>query len=156
MAVSTGYSRTQIVLHWLTAIGVVTAFVTHEGMEEAFETLVETGGSPYPTIHSVAGITVFWLVLIRLWLRRRNAPEPEGEGLAQTAAIWGHRLLYLLLIAVPLGGFLTWIVGVHDLGDLHGSAGQALLIVAFGHALMAFYHHYVKKDGTLRRMIKPQ
>jgi cytochrome b561 len=61
-----------------------------------------------------------------------------------------------LLIAVPLGGFLTWIVGLHDLGDLHGSAGQALLIVAFGHALMAFYHHYVKKDGTLRRMIKPQ
>ena len=104
----------------------------------------------------MAGITVFWLVLIRLWLRRRNAPEPEGEGLAQAAAIWGHRLLYLLLIAVPLGGFLTWIVGLHDLGDLHGSAGQALMIVAFGHALMAFYHHYVKKDGTLRRMIRPQ
>ncbi|MBM1221171.1 cytochrome b/b6 domain-containing protein [Ponticoccus sp. SC2-23] len=156
MSTTTGYSRSQIALHWLTAIGVVIAFLSHEGMEDAFETLRDTGGSPHPTIHSVAGITVFWLVLIRLWLRRRNAPEPEGEGLAQTAAIWGHRLLYLLLLAVPLGGFLTWIVGIHALDDLHGSAGQALMVVALGHALMAFYHHYVKKDGTLRRMIKPQ
>ena len=150
----TGYSRAQIALHWLTALLVLTAWFTHEAMEEA---LLDTGGDPYPTLHSMAGITVFFLVLARLWLRhRRGAPEPEGEGLQLQAAIWGHRLLYFLLLVVPLGGFLTWIVGIEDLADGHGFAGQALLVVALGHALVALWHHYGKKDGTLRRMMRPE
>ena len=151
-----GYSRAQIALHWLTAIGVLTAWFTHERMIENLTALQETGGEPYPTIHSVAGITVFFLVLARLWLRHRHgAPEPNAEGLQLQAAIWGHRLLYLLLLAVPLGGFLTWIVGLHGLAFGHGLAGQALLAVALGHTLMALWHQYGKKDGTLLRMMRP-
>ncbi|SMY08734.1 cytochrome b [Flavimaricola marinus] len=156
MAQRTGYSTAQITLHWLTAIGVLVAFFTHDAMEEIAEQTWEAGGAAFPTVHTIAGMTVFFLVLVRVILRlRTGAPEPEGDGIQQAAAVWGHRLLYLMLLAVPLGGFLTWIVGIQDLGDLHGLAGKALMIVALGHAAMAIYHQFVKKDGTLMRMLRP-
>ena len=156
MTTRTGYSTAQIALHWLTAIGVLVAFFTHEAMEDIARETWRAGGDPFPTVHTVAGFAVFFLVLARLVLRwRSGAPEPQGHGLQQTAAVWGHRLLYLLLIAVPLGGFMTWIVGLRDLGDMHGLAGQAVMVVALGHALMAIWHQVIQKDGTLMRMLRP-
>ena len=156
MSAQPAYTRGQIALHWLTALFVVVAWFSHDAMEENFDRLIDTGREPYPTVHSIAGITVFFLVLARLWLRhRQGGPEPHGDGTQQQLAVWGHRLLYLLLIAVPLGGFLTWIVGLHGLNELHGLGGKALLIVALGHALVALWHQYVRKDGTLLRMMRP-
>lgn len=156
MATKTVYSTAQIVLHWLTALCVVVAFVTHDAMEDIARATWEAGGSPFPTPHTIAGFVVVFLVVARLILRARTgAPEPQGTGAAQAAAVWGHRLLYVLLLAVPVMGFLTWIVGLRDLGDLHGLFGKAILLVALGHAVMALWHHYVKKDGTLTRMLCP-
>ena len=152
-----GYSLTQITLHWLTAIGVLVAFFTHDAMEEIARATWEAGGDSFPTVHTLAGFAVFFLVLIRLVLRhRRGAPEPLGQGLQKVAAIWGHRLLYLLLLAVPLGGALTWIGDFRDFGDLHGLAGKGLMIVALGHAAVAIWHHYGVRDETLRRMLRPE
>lgn len=157
MTERTGYSLTQIILHWLTALGVITAYLTHDAMEDAFKALMDTGGAPYPTPHSIAGFTVFLLVAVRLVLRsRRGVPEPTATGLQLQAAIWGHRLLYALLLAVPLLGFFTWIVGITGLSDVHGFLGQSLLIVALGHALVAIWHQFGKKDGTLMRMLRPE
>jgi cytochrome b561 len=157
MTERTGYSLTQIILHWLTAIGVITAFLTHDAMKEAFKALRDTGGAPYPTPHTIAGFTVFLLVAIRLFLRaRRGAPEPSASGLQLQAATWGHRLLYALLLAVPLLGFFTWIVGITGLSDVHGFLGQSLMVVALGHALVAIWHQFGKKDGTLTRMLRPE
>lgn len=157
MTTSKGYSGAQITLHWLTAIAVLTAFLTHDAMEDIADAAWEAGTAPFPTLHTAAGLTVFLLVLIRLWLRRRHgAPEPQGSAQVQMAAIWGHRLLYLMLIAVPLGGALTWFGGLQDLGDVHGFAGKALLVVAGGHAAMAIWHQVVRKDGTLMRMLRPE
>ena len=98
MTTRTGYSTAQIALHWLTAIGVLVAFFTHDAMEEIAETTWEAGGAAFPTPHTIAGMTVFLLVLIRLVLRwRSGVPAPQGTGLQQTAAVWGHRLLYAML-----------------------------------------------------------
>lgn len=157
MTIRTGYSLTQIVLHWLTALGVIVAFLSHDAMEDAFDTLLDSGGAPYPTPHTIAGFCVFLLVAIRLILRaRRGAPEPLATGLQLQAAIWGHRLLYALALAVPLLGFLTWIVGITDLSDIHGFLGEALMVVALGHAVVAIWHQFGKKDGTLMRMVRPE
>lgn len=157
MTERTGYSLTQIILHWLTALGVIAAFLTHEAMEDALDRLLDAGTAPYPTPHTIAGFTVFVLVAIRLGLRmRRGAPEPQGSGLQLQAAVWGHRLLYALLLAVPLLGFFTWIVGITGLSDLHGFLGESLMVVALGHALVAIWHQFGQKDGTLLRMLRPE
>ena len=155
MAQRNGYSLAQIALHWLTAITVLVAFFTHDAMEEIAKAVMEAGGEPFPTVHSVAGMLTFFLALIRLWIRhKRGAPEPQATGLMLTAAVWGHRLLYVLLLAVPVLGFLTWIIGLHGLSDLHGILGKAIMLVALGHAAAAIWHQFVKKDGTLMRMFR--
>lgn len=152
-----GYSTAQITLHWLTVLAVLTAFFSHDTMEEAAGALSESGGSPYPTVHTVAGISVLILVAIRLFVRRRRgAPEPQGEGIQQLGAVWGHRLLYLLMFAVPIGGAIVWFGGVHALGDVHGLAGQALMLLFLGHAAFALWHQYMIKDRTLMRMLRPE
>lgn len=156
MTLSPGYSRAQIALHWLTAIGVLTAWFTHEAMEEIARSIWRAGGTPVPTVHTISGFLVLVMVLARLWLRRRHgAPAPEGSDTMRAAAVWGHRALYALLIAVPLAGILSWFGGIRDLGEVHGVLGNALLLVALGHAAVALWHHYGRKDGTLMRMLRP-
>ncbi|MFM7445146.1 MAG: cytochrome b, partial [Tabrizicola sp.] len=82
------------------------------------------------------------------------APGASGS-LSALAADWGHRLIYLLMIAVPLGGIATFFLGL-DVGEVHGLAANVLMLVVLGHALMALYHQYLLKDGLLRRMMKAE
>lgn len=152
-----GYSTTQIALHWLTVVAVLTAFFSHDAMKEAARVLRESGGSPYPTVHTIAGATVLIVAIIRLIIRRRRGtPEPQGEGLQKLGAVWGHRLLYLMMFAVPIGGVTVWFGGVHSLGEVHGFAGQTLMVLFLGHAAMGLWHQYRLKDGTLTRMLRPE
>ena len=70
---------------------------------------------------------------------------------AQSAdRIW---LIYVLMIAVPLGGISAWFLGL-ETGDIHALFANVLMVVALGHTAFALYHQYVVKDGLLRRMMK--
>lgn len=157
MKTTTGYSRIQIALHWLIAILIPLAWITHDGAEEAWDA-IEKGAEPGFVPHVALGLAVLALVLIRVFVRlTRGAPAAPGEpgSLAVKAADWGHRLIYLLMIAVPLGGASVFFLGL-DVGEVHGLAGNILMLVVLGHALMALYHQYVLKDGLLRRMMKAE
>lgn len=157
MKTTVGYSTLQIVLHWAVALLIVAAFVTSDGAEAAME-VIEKGGTVGFLPHAGIGMAIFALVLLRIVVRfTRGAPAAPGEpGSWQVmAAVWGHRLLYLLMLAVPLGGMSIWIGGM-DNGDIHGFFATVLMVVAGGHAVMALFHHYVLKDGLLRRMMKAE
>ena len=155
MKTTTGYSGLQIGLHWLIAILIVTAWFTGEGAGEAMET-VENGGVAGFVPHVAFGLAILALVVVRVLVRLgRGAPAAPGTpgSIAVMAADWGHRLIYLLMIAVPLGGVATFFQ-VADVGEIHGLAANVLMIVVLGHAALALYHQYVLKDGLLRRMMK--
>lgn len=155
MKTTTGYSGIQIALHWLIAVLIATAWFTGEGAEEAMEA-VEEGGVAGFVPHVAIGLAILALVVVRVLVRLgRGAPAAPGVpgSMSVIAADWGHRLLYLLMIAVPLGGVCTWFLGL-DVGELHGLAANILMIVALGHAAMALFHQYVLKDGLLRRMMR--
>lgn len=157
MKTTTGYSGLQIGLHWLIAILIVTAWFTGEGAEEAME-VVEEGGTAGFVPHVAIGLAILALVVVRVLVRLgRGAPAAPGEpgSLSVMAADWGHRLIYLLMIAVPLGGISVFFLGL-DVGEVHGLAANLLMLVVLGHALMALYHQYVLKDGLLRRMMKAE
>lgn len=157
MKTTTGYSGLQIGLHWLIAILIVTAWFTGEGAGEAME-VVEEGGAAGFVPHVAFGLAILALVILRLLVRLgRGAPATPGApgSLSVMAADWGHRLIYLLMIAVPLGGISTFFLGL-DVGEIHGLAANVLMLVVLGHALMALYHQYVLKDGLLRRMMKAE
>ncbi len=158
MQARTGYSATQIVLHWAVAVLVVFNYFYSDGMGRALAVKMGLTNRPLtmnPQIHVVVGVAVLVLVLIRLALRSsRGVPEVPGEGLARSAAIWGHRLLYVLLLAVPVLGALTWFGEIRALGDPHEIAANVLIVVVAGHTAMALVHHYVRKDGVLARMFR--
>lgn len=155
MKTTTGYSGLQIGLHWLVALLIVIAWFTGEGAEEAME-VVEDGGVPGFVPHVAMGLAILALVVVRVLVRlSRGAPAAPGApgSLSVMAADWGHRLIYLLMIAVPLGGISVFFLGL-DVGEVHGLAANILMLVVLGHAVMALYHQYVLKDGLLRRMMK--
>jgi cytochrome b561 len=157
MKTTTGYSGLQIVLHWLIALLILGAWLSSEGAEEAMEA-IEDGGTASFVPHVAFGLAVLALVVLRLVIRlTRGAPAAPGVpgSIAVKAADWGHRLLYLLMIAVPLGGVSIWFFGMNN-GEVHGLFANVLLIIALGHAAMALYHQYVLKDGLLRRMMKAE
>ena len=160
MANPTGYSRLQILLHWLVAILIFAAFFTHDAMEDAFEARLASGatGIEGNTLHVWFGGAVFALVLLRLivrWVQGAPGPVPGTSPLMELAARWGHRLLYLLMLAVPIGGSIAWYGGVEAVGEGHEIAGKALMIVAVGHAVVAIGHEALKGDGVLMRMVRP-
>lgn len=155
MKTTTGYSGLQIALHWLIAILILAAWLTGDGGREAMKT-IEDGGTAGFVPHVALGLAILALVLVRVLVRLgRGAPEAPGEpgSLLVRVAGWGHLLIYVLMIGVPLGGIATFFLGI-DVGDVHALAANVLMVVVLGHALMALYHQYVLKDGLLRRMMK--
>ena len=62
------------------------------------------------TWHKTIGATILILTLVRLGYRVLNPPPPYPEEMPawrRTAAAWSHRLLYFLLIALPLTGLIA-------------------------------------------------
>lgn len=160
MANPTGYSRTQIALHWVIALLILFQFLFHDMIEEAYEA-VEKGladpGGFHP--HAMIGMLVFFLTIWRLILRgKRGAPDlPEGGNpLQDTIAVWTHRTLYALLFLVPLSGFVAWNFGVDAAAEVHGSLFFLALLLIVLHIIGAIYHQYILKDGLIRRMMKAE
>ena len=154
----TGYSTLQIALHWIVAVLIFAAFFTHEDMGDALEARIEQGLSGFEgaTLHTVFGGLALAFVLVRVLVRLKNgAPEPHGSPMVQMAAIWGHRLLYGLMIAAPALGAATWFGKLEWLGEVHEVVGQALVLLAVGHLIMAIVHQVLWSDGTLARMTRP-
>lgn len=157
MKTTAGYSGIQVALHWVIALLILAAWFTGEGAEEAIE-VIEKGGTVGFVPHVAIGLAVILLVVVRVLVRfGRGAPAAPGTpgSLSVMAVDWGHRIIYLLMIAVPLGGASVFFLGL-DVGEVHGMAANVLMVVVLGHALMALYHQYVLKDGLLRRMMRAE
>ncbi len=127
--------------------------------------------------HIAVGTTILSLMLLRLvWrLLRRPPPEVPMPRLQALAAHWTHWLLYAGFLLLPLLGWIaasarewpvTWagLVALPALapanqtlaglvGDLHQALAIGLLGLIGLHVLAALFHHFVLRDGTLRRML---
>lgn len=129
-------------------------------------------------LHKSLGLTLLALVAVRLaWRLFAGSPEvikgtPTWQ--ARIASIT-HVALYVLMFAIPLSGWLfnsasgyplQWfklfnlpaIAGRGaDLAELarqvHVAGFWLLLLLVAAHAGAAFWHHFVHRDDTLRRML---
>ncbi|HSG36365.1 MAG TPA: cytochrome b/b6 domain-containing protein [Paracoccaceae bacterium] len=159
MTTKTRYDLSQIVLHWLIAILIASNYLLGDTMSDAFKALVRSGGSGAldggANAHRLIGVSVVVLLIVRVVLRlfKRGPAEAPGPRLLQLGAKAGHLALYVLMFAVPVSGFLAFNGLNRDLGEVHEVLTNLLMLLAFGHALLAFYHHYILKDGLLNRMI---
>lgn len=128
--------------------------------------------------HKWAGVTAFLLLAVRLLWRVTHRPPALPASMPkimQLAAHAGHLALYLLMIAIPLSGWLmssakgfqTVYFGVlpipdlldknKELGDLlalvHKSLNLLFIAVLAGHIGAALKHHFIDKDDILKRML---
>ena len=152
------YSRLQIALHWAIAALIFACYFTADGMGRALRQRIEAGqtGIEGNTLHVWLGGSAVLLIVLRLILRASAGapgPLPGTSDLAAKANVWGHRLLYALMIAAPIPGFVAWYGGVTSVGEAHELLGNALVLIGTAHALIAILHHVVLKDATLTRMI---
>jgi cytochrome b561 len=132
------------------------------------------------SFHKSLGLTILLIAILRLLWRAfdRRPEEPASMPRSQViGARIGHTLLYTLLFAVPLSGWLFdsasalrpllwW--NVVQMPSLTGGKDDAikafaenahewlfwtLFLVAAGHACAALVHHFFNRDDVLRRML---
>lgn len=173
-----GWSGAQRALHWVSALLVFATFALGLVMVALPLTRLYEKFMAYQ-IHKSLGLLVIALTVPRLaWrlLRGRPAWEAALPRWQRRAAGVGHGLLYALLLAVPVLGYLsactapiqvptTFFLRVtipHVLGpdealygvlrNVHALAAWTLVLLALGHAAMAVAHHRAGLP-TLRRMV---
>ncbi|HVB48265.1 MAG TPA: cytochrome b/b6 domain-containing protein [Burkholderiales bacterium] len=171
----THYSAPTQVLHWLTAILVLIAFIYGPGGSE--ERVYSAARDFGRQLHETLGLSVLTLTLLRVVWRafdKHPAPPPAARWMSVTASVV-QVALYVLLFAVPLtaisgawleGHALTLLGGLavspaviesHDLGvriaEIHTWLGDAIMWLAGAHALAALFHHLMLKDRVLRSML---
>lgn len=166
------HARTTIVLHWLTALLVVTIWGIGQTIDVAPKGALRVD---YRSLHMALGVTLGGVLLVRLaWRATKGGMLPAlQQGLLLFIARATHWLLYaLLILTVGLGVFNAWVHGeslfnlvqvpqmipgdralMHQIGDWHALAANAVLIVAGLHSAAALFHHFVLRDATLRRML---
>ena len=158
----TGYTRTQIVLHWLIFALIVVQFLFHEPMSDAWER-VEDGlpvaFSPLIAGHVFTGLLVLVLAVIRIVIKvRRGAPPlPEDEPRALKLAAHGTQMtLYGLMILMPVSGALAWFGRVEAAAEVHEVLKGLMLVFVALHIAGALYQHFVLKSDVLDRMRRPR
>lgn len=164
-----------IALHWLMALALFGMFALGFYM----------AGLPLSPIklklfswHKWAGVTLFILASLRLaWRVARQAPPLPSHmsAGARLLAHASHRLLYFLMFAIPLSGWLmssakgvqTVYFGVlpipdllranRELGErlqtLHWGLNLLLAAIVVGHVAAALKHHFIDNDEVLLRML---
>lgn len=169
------YGAATKTFHWLTALIVIALLGVGLYMGG-----MEAGASKIKVynLHKSFGICVLALAVLRIfWHVASKKPDFVGSLTVweKRAARAVHLLLYFLIIAMPLTGWLmssaygrsVGVFGLFTLPDLmeqnqelgkslrelHGIFGWALMFVAGAHFLAALKHHFVNKDATLRRML---
>jgi len=157
-----GYTRTQIILHWLVFVLVVLQFVLHDSIAEAWEKIedgIEVGFDPLVAQHVFTGLLILVLVVVRMAIKaKRGAPPlPENEpAVLKLAAHGTHLALYALLILMPVSGAVAWFGGVEKAADGHEAMKVLVLVLVALHVAGALFQHFILKSDVLNRMRKPQ
>lgn len=171
------YSSTAKILHWAVAGLVVAQYALANLAELAAEAGAQVRQLALLANHKSVGVSILALALVRLAWRAAHRPPPLPAAMPRwqaAASKVSHGLLYVLLLATPLSGWLmssasaysvSWfnLLQLPDLvppdaelkevfAGIHGSLALLLAAVAGVHILAAFKHALIDRDGVLRRM----
>jgi cytochrome b561 len=169
------YPATSKWLHWLVAACVLTTAPVAIAMTRVGEG--QTQDALY-NIHKSLGVLIFILVILRVINRLMvgaPAPEPGIERWQKAASSATHGLLYLLLVAMPIVGYVanslygapTPFFGLFNLPPivaenkplsetlftLHRWSGFLMIVLVLMHIGAALFHHVIRGDNVLRRML---
>lgn len=169
------YTKLAKLFHWLTAVAVI-------GMLGLGWYMTSLELSPFMlkvfSWHKWIGICILILTVLRLIWRFRHPAPPLPDDIPpvlRLSANAGHVMLYGLLIGLPLAGWIhssaagfpvVWfsVIPLPDLVGpskptsdvfswLHWAGGLLLIALLIAHIGAAIWHHTVKHDDILVRML---
>ena len=171
------YSRGAIILHWLIALAILANWLLAHIAEDAPKAQHDMMMGK----HMAIGVMVLFLSVLRVAWRlahRPPPPNPDHKGWERLAASVVHKLLYVLMLGLPLSGYFmlqTYAggMGVDMFGlfefpgipmakskqanevfhDTHEIFGTAMLFLFLIHVAGAWKHQLIDRDGTIFRML---
>lgn len=169
------YHGVSIALHWLMLLLMIAVYACIE--LKGFYPKGSDIREGLKTWHFMLGLTVLGLALLRLYFKFSHVTPPivpAPSKLQHSAAQFGHALLYVLMIAMPIAGWLILSAAgksvpwfgltlpplisenkelAKTIKEIHETAGTVGYYLIGFHALAALFHHYALKDNTLMRMM---
>jgi cytochrome b561 len=169
------YPATSKVLHWLVAICVLTTApmaiaMTRIGKGPTQDALYN--------FHKSLGVLILVLMILRLINRLAVGALSAEAGIApwqKAVSSIVHTSLYVLLLAMPIVGYIansaygasTPFFGLFELPrmigknealatqlfTLHRWVGWLVVLLALTHISAALYHHFIRRDAVLKRML---
>lgn len=190
------YTKTAVFLHWLVAIGLLFMIglglfmsdLPREGAKSSAYDLFNLGVytwhlasevSPrtfYFNLHKSIGVTLFAIILIRVYWRLTHQPPAYLDSLRaweKKLAHFSHVVLYVLMVALPASGFTMTVFskyGLHWFGlklipgldnaavrefflAVHQVLAFTLIAFILLHIAAALKHRLIDKDETMQRML---
>ncbi|MDD9912523.1 MAG: cytochrome b [Alphaproteobacteria bacterium] len=167
--------------HWFIMVLFLAMYIIAEQMEDLLpvgEQFLGFGKWELYGLHKSTGVLILALVAIRFFWRLVNVtPREDGQmtKLQTKAAEMVHLGLYAVMFGMPISGYVMSMAGGHGITvyglfkmpDLigrnkplaefaHGAhefIWNVFVFLVAVHVLAALYHHFVKKDTVLRRML---
>ena len=169
------YTHVAIFFHWLVALLIIGAFSMGLVMTEMAPSMTKL---KYFSWHKWAGVTILGLATLRLLWRLSHKAPPYPASMPswqQQAANLLHGALYVLMFAVPLSGYfytlaagypvvyfglveLPVLIAKNDalkpvLKEVHFWLNMALAGLVAAHVAAALKHHFIDRDGIIKRMM---
>ncbi|MEK8029773.1 cytochrome b/b6 domain-containing protein [Ideonella sp. DXS29W] len=169
------YDRVAMSLHWAIGIALLAQIVFGFLLDELAPRGTPARG-PVINLHKSIGLVLLVLVVARLAWRLTHQPPRWPDHLrpaAKRAADWGHRALYLCMVALPVSGYIAsnfskhgvkffgiamppWgadLPGVYAFfNGLHVALAWGFTALVLGHVGVALMHLAVWRDGLFQRM----
>jgi cytochrome b561 len=171
-----GYSSTARALHWVTAAIVI--FMIPAGIYMANAAPGPTQDLLFH-LHRSFGVVLLPIVVVRLTYRLAHPPPPLPKDIPAVQRRLAHAVhgaLYALLIVQPIVGWIATsaypapipIYGLFEMPRIwpedrafsermftvHAFIGGLLAVLIIMHVAAALYHHFVRRDAVLLRMLR--
>ncbi|WP_321899876.1 cytochrome b [Paraburkholderia heleia] len=171
------YTRTAVVMHWLVALFIFINFPVGLYMDTFPHN--SAGFNKVLFYHASIGSLILMLAVLRWVWRLTHTPPalPSSVARWQVASSHGlHWLLYLLILAVPLTGYVHRLAGGHPVSffglvelpvflgrneplrlltdTLHRTFVFVLAFLVAGHFAAVLKHRFLDRDGVAERMWK--
>lgn len=172
------YTRTAMVLHWLVAVLLLCQFSFGWYLNGIPRGVPARGY--YVNLHKSTGILIGLLILVRLIWRLKHAPPSLPNTMPawqRRAAAVSHRLLYVLMLMMPLSGYVASNFSKHGVNffnsiklapwgsddkliyaffnQTHKITSWLLLTLVILHVLAALKHLLVDRDNIFSRILPP-
>ena len=184
------YGLIAIALHWIVAFAFIANYLIIYYKSWFVEPKADLGRTLF-SYHTAIGVSVIVFVVLRIiWrLMSQQPKEVPGSKLEHLAAHGAHILLYIVMIVLPLSGYLgtggpsqlffmfeiprfadtqifatvvegwmnlSWEEFEAPMDFIHKKGGEYFVwVLVLAHAGAALYHHFIRKDVVLKRMILP-